>query len=141
MQLEKIKLKNIRSFVDGEIDFPSGTTLLAGEIGTGKTSVLLAIDFVLFGIRRGTGTGLLRNGEDNGFFVFVDGQQIDFVPEPTAAGRNLEIPFPEGTQEIQIIGTEVIPEFGTIATLILGAAIVSIIAVTSRSRLSVTPKF
>jgi len=42
---------------------------LAGDIGTGKSSVLLALDFALFGIRRGelSGSDLLRHGKSNGF--------------------------------------------------------------------------
>ena len=36
--------------------------------------------------------------------------------------------------------TNVVPEFGTIAAMILAVAIVSIIAVTARSKLSLTPR-
>jgi exonuclease SbcC len=69
MILRKIILKNIRSYIDGEINFPLGSTLLAGDIGAGKSTLLLAIDFALFGVRRGelSGNALLRNGADNGF--------------------------------------------------------------------------
>lgn len=40
----------------------------------------------------------------------------------------------------EIVFTNVVPEFGTIAALILVVAIVSIIAVTARSKLSLTPR-
>ena len=40
----------------------------------------------------------------------------------------------------QVVFTNVVPEFGTIATLILIVAIVSIIAVTARSKISLTPR-
>ena len=62
-------MKNIRSYTDGSIDFPLGSTLLAGDIGTGKSTILLAMDFALFGIRRGelAGDELLRHGENSGF--------------------------------------------------------------------------
>ena len=43
--------------------------------------------------------------------------------------------------EVEIKDCVVVPEFGTIAVMILAIAIVSIIAVTSRSKLSVMPKF
>ncbi len=49
--------------------------------------------------------------------------------------------IPAGAQEIEIIGTFVIPEFGAIAALILAVAIISIIAVTAKTRLSVLPKY
>ncbi len=40
----------------------------------------------------------------------------------------------------QVVFTNVVPEFGTIAALILVVAIVSIIAVTARSKISLTPR-
>ena len=55
--------------------------------------------------------------------------------------RSLSIMFPAGTEEIEIIGTFVVPEFGTVAALILAVAIISIIAVSARSRLNVLPKY
>ncbi len=68
MKLNKIKLNNIRSHVDQELIFPEGTTLLSGDVGSGKSSILLAVDFALFGIRPGelSGSALLRNGADSG---------------------------------------------------------------------------
>jgi predicted secreted protein with PEFG-CTERM motif len=41
---------------------------------------------------------------------------------------------------IEIIGTFVIPEFGTIAVMILIIAIISVIAISAKSRLSIMPK-
>ena len=68
MLIKNIKLKNIRSYIDEEIDFDKGITLLSGDIGSGKSTILLAIDFALFGLRKGylSGSALLRNGENNG---------------------------------------------------------------------------
>ena len=40
----------------------------------------------------------------------------------------------------ETIELNVVPEFGTIAILVLAAAIISIVAVTTRSRLSITPR-
>ena len=69
MIIKKIKLENIRSYINHEIEFPEGSVLLSGDIGSGKSSVLLAIDFVLFGLRRGdlNGSMLLRNGKNSGY--------------------------------------------------------------------------
>lgn len=69
MIIRKIKLHNIRSYLDEEIEFPEGSILLSGDIGAGKSTVLLAIEFALFGLERGVveGAGLLRNGKDEGF--------------------------------------------------------------------------
>lgn len=81
------------------------------------------------------------DGTDTGFIVLVDGEETAVIEEADDETRTLTIPVLFGAQEIEIIGTMVIPEFGTIALLILAAAIVSIIAVSSRSRLSILPKY
>ncbi|MEK6952227.1 MAG: AAA family ATPase [Nanoarchaeota archaeon] len=67
MKINKIKLENIRSYLNQEINFSDGYTLLAGEIGSGKSTILLAIEFALFGFGSNvTGGSLLRNGENKG---------------------------------------------------------------------------
>ena len=67
MLLKKITLNNIRSYKQQEIEFPKGSTLLSGDIGSGKTSILLGIEFALFGLQPGQrGSALLRNGEEQG---------------------------------------------------------------------------
>jgi len=68
MLLKKLKLENIRSYISQEVNFPEGATLLSGDIGSGKSTILLAIDFALFGLQKGSlsGNALLRNGEKKG---------------------------------------------------------------------------
>ncbi len=67
MILKKVILNNIRSYEHEEIEFSPGSTLLAGDIGSGKTTILLAIEFGLFGLQPGQrGSILLRNGKDEG---------------------------------------------------------------------------
>jgi len=80
-------------------------------------------------------------GPDTQYIVLVDGEESDFQEWPTAAQRKLEIPFTHGATTIEIIGTEVIPEFGTIAGLVLAVALISIIAVSAKTRLNIIPKF
>jgi len=66
MRIKKIQIENLRSYEKQEINFPKGSTLLSGDIGTGKTSILLAIEFALFGLQPGQrGTALLRSGTEN----------------------------------------------------------------------------
>jgi len=72
------------------------------------------------------------------FMVLVDGEEWDDVE---INGNEVTIDFPAGTNEIEIIGTFAIPEFGTIAALILAVSIISIIAVSSRTRLSVLQRY
>ncbi len=72
------------------------------------------------------------------FMVLVDGEEWDDVE---INGNEVIVSFLAGTEEIEIIGTFAIPEFGTIAALILAVAIISIIAVTAKTRLNVIPKY
>ena len=81
MELKKISLENIRSYTSSTIDFPLGSVLLSGDIGSGKSSILHAIDFALFGIRKGdlSGASLLRSGEKKGFVELsfkIDNKEI-----------------------------------------------------------------
>ena len=55
--------------------------------------------------------------------------------------NEVTVMFPAGTEQIEIIGTFVIPEFGAIAAMILAVAIISIIVVSARSRLSIMPRY
>jgi len=65
MLLKSIKLNNIRSYLNQKIDFPTGSVLLSGDIGSGKSTILLAIEFALFGVRRKhlSGSSLVRHGK------------------------------------------------------------------------------
>jgi len=81
------------------------------------------------------------NSEDDQFFVLVDGEEVDFEEIATSTERTLTINFMAGTEEIEIIGTFVIPEFGTIAAMILAVAIISIVAISAKSRLSILSRY
>ncbi|MBT3407147.1 SMC family ATPase, partial [Candidatus Woesearchaeota archaeon] len=65
MKLLSLKLQNIRSYKFEEIKFPNGSVLLSGDIGSGKSTILLAIEFALFGVKKPdlTGNALLRKGK------------------------------------------------------------------------------
>jgi len=71
-------------------------------------------------------------GDDDVFYVLVDNKKADFDETVRTTSRTLEISFPDGTEEITIYGTQVVPEFGTLASFILAISIVSIIAVTAK---------
>jgi len=81
------------------------------------------------------------NGGDDDFFILIDGEEVDFDETITSTDRTLTIAFPAGAEEIEIIGTFVVPEFGTIAAMILSIAIISIIAISAKSRLSIIPRY
>jgi predicted secreted protein with PEFG-CTERM motif len=122
----------------------SGATVTEMEIDMDSTSLIIEID----AIDNGSITVTLPrdvidatiNGEDDDLFVIVDGEEVDFEESKTSADRTLTIEFPAGAEEIEIIGSFVVPEFGTIAVMIFAIAVISIIAVSSRSRLSIMPR-
>ncbi len=81
MIIKKLQIKNIRSYGELELEFPVGTILLSGDIGAGKTSVLLALQFALFGLQPGQkGASLLRQGEEKAsakLLIDIDGIDIE----------------------------------------------------------------
>ena len=104
--------------------------------------------FIKLQIDRDNLDSLKNDGNDEKFIVLIfnsknaDPIQTEFRElEVTDQFRTIEIPFQNGDTDIQIIGTFVIPEFGTIATLILVVAIVSIIAITTKSRLGMNFRY
>ena len=81
---------------------------------------------------------LIKPFEDGTFVVIVDNQEMqDF----TQVGNTLTIPCIAGTEKIEIHGSWAIPEFGVIAAMILAVAIVSIIVITAKTRLSLVPRY
>ena len=88
-----------------------------------------------------------NNGQDINFIVLMyEGDskipiQTDFKKvESSDEFRSIDIPVKNGDTKIEIVGTHVVPEFGTIAMIVLAVAIVSIIAVSAKSRLSIMPR-
>src|SRR3989344_3987302 len=79
MIINKIKLENIRSYISKDVYFPEGSVLLSGDIGSGKSTILLAAEFALFGLERGSGSALLRNGKNSGYVELdfdIEGKQV-----------------------------------------------------------------
>ncbi len=74
--------------------------------------------------------------DDGSYFVLVNGEEVEFSQD----GNNLTIPFEAGTEKIEIVGSVVVPEFGTIAMIVLAVAIVSIIAITAKTRTALIPR-
>jgi len=74
--------------------------------------------------------------DDGTYFVLVNGEEAEFSQD----GNDLTIPFEAGTEKIEIVGSVVVPEFGTIAMIVLAVAIVSIIAITAKTRTALIPK-
>jgi hypothetical protein len=73
------------------------------------------------------------NGTDTQFVVMAGGKEIKFQDVNTTTDRILSIPFTNGTDQIEIFGTFVIPEFGSIVGIIVVLSVISVIVISRRS--------
>ena len=61
-----------------------------------------------------------QDGKDDTFIILIDGIQVEYREAIVhSESRIITIDFEQGDSRIEIIGTYVIPEFGTIAMMIL----------------------
>ena len=84
---------------------------------------------------------LKGDGSDEVFIIVVKNSQNEYPVqtefrkiETTDEFRSIEIPLKNGDSDMQIIGTFAIPEFATVAQLVLIIAIISIIAITAKTK-------
>ncbi len=69
------------------------------------------------------------------FVVFSDGQENSQISITEEDEINIvEIPLNTDSNRVTIVGASVVPEFGTIAMIILAAGIFSLIAMTFKSQ-------
>ena len=113
----------------------SGGVVTGAIINTNDNSIIVSINAEDDGTLTVTPSKKVQDGI---FMVLVDGEEWDDVE---IVANKVTVMFPAGAEQIEIIGTFVIPEFGTIAAMILAVAIISIIAVSARSRLSIMPRY
>ncbi|NDB63583.1 MAG: hypothetical protein EB170_06920, partial [Nitrosopumilaceae archaeon] len=78
----------------------------------------------------------LLSAENGDFVVLVDGLEEDYTITYDNNKQTLTLPIPEETQEIEIIGTSVVPEF-PFGVLVVMGVVVSVAVVFSRSRLAI----
>jgi len=112
----------------------SGGVVTGATINTNDNSVVISINAGNGGTLTVTPTTSQQKGI---FMVLVDGEEWSDVE---ILGNTVTVMYPAGAEEIEIIGTFVVPEFGTIAAMILAVAIISIIAISAKSRLSIIPR-
>ena len=68
-------------------------------------------------------------GMDDSFYVLVDEEEVDFDEIATPVDRTISVWFPDNTDEIEIIGTFVVPEFGMVSVFVLLFGIITAIAI------------
>ena len=74
--------------------------------------------------------------DDGSYFVLINSEEVEFEQ----MGNTLHIDYMAGTEKIEIVGSHVVPEFGTIAMIVLAVAIISIITITAKTKTSLIPK-
>ena len=112
-----------------------GGTITGATLNTDDNSIIISINAEDDGTLTVSPSKTIQEGI---FMVLVDGEEWDDVE---IVANKVTVMFPAGAETIEIIGTYVIPEFGTIAAMILAVAIISIIAVSAKSRLSIIPRY
>ncbi len=123
-----------------------GATVKGGTIDMDSKSLIVQIDSdsdgdLTLNIPRSVLDS--KSGDnDSRFFVLVNDEEQDIYSESkTDDTRSVTIQFESGVDKIEIIGTQIVPEFGAIAALVLAVAIISIIAVSAKTRLRLMPKY
>jgi predicted secreted protein with PEFG-CTERM motif len=114
-----------------EITTGQVTSIIAN---TNEDSLVISLESSKDGILSVTTSDfLIRPFNDGSFFILVDDEKTDLFKYEN---KILTIPYTAGTEKIEIYGSYVIPEFGTIAIFVLAASIVSIIVVSKKHSLS-----
>ena len=81
--ITSVKLHNFLSHKDTELSFDNGVTVFIGENGAGKSSIIEAITFALFGkTRRGAIEDVIRDGETQAYtqiYFEVNGKKYQAI--------------------------------------------------------------
>ena len=100
MILRSLKLENVRSYKTATVEFPQGISLFEGDIGSGKSTILMAIEFALFGLGSQKGGSLLKTNESKGSVSLefsVDGD--DYIVRRTLVRKGGNVQQGEGHLE------------------------------------------
>ena len=109
--------------IGGNTDDSTLLVHLFGADDDGKLEIILNSD-------------IITPFDDGSYFVLVDSEETEFEQ----MGNTLHIEYNAGAEKIEIVGSHVVPEFGTIAMIVLAVAIVSIIVLTTKTRATLIPK-
>ena len=132
---------------DGTVEVPEEldiSTMVYTEITNGKVSGIIANtneDSLVISLESSedgilsvtTSDFLIRPFNDGSFFILLDNEKTDLF---NYENKILTIPYTSGTEKVEIYGSYVIPEFGTVAIFVLAVSIISIIVVAKKHSLS-----
>ncbi|MDE1727390.1 MAG: PEFG-CTERM sorting domain-containing protein [Thaumarchaeota archaeon] len=116
----------------------TGATINDMLISTHETSLIISLNStsngnLVINLPRNLIDAKAGLGDDR-FIVLVDDTYTTFHESKTDANRTLSIAFTNGTQRIEIIGTQVLPEFGSLSLAILAVSVMSIVAISAKIR-------
>lgn len=116
----------------------TGATISDIQVNTQETSLVILINSTSDGnlvidMPRSLIDAKAGVNDDN-FIVLVDDTYTKSHETKTDTDRTLSIAFTGGTERIEIIGTQVLPEFGSVSVAIFAISVVSIVAISARSR-------
>jgi len=115
----------------------SGVPVTSITANADDDSVIIAIDVADDGVLSVTlHSEVITAFDDGTYFVLINIEEVEFEQ----SGNSLTIPYGAGSERVEIVGSHVVPEFGTIAMIVLAVAIVSIIAITAKTRTALIPK-
>jgi len=115
----------------------SGAPVTSITANADDDSVIIAIDATDDGVLSVTlHSEVITAFDDGTYFVLINNEEVEFEQ----SGNNLTIPYEAGNERVEIVGSHAVPEFGTIAMIILAVAIVSIIAITTKTKISLIPR-
>lgn len=119
-----------------DVSYSFDGELLAIEVDQESTSLLVGLDQVRESTFEISFPAELLAAENASFVVLVDGLETDYVVSYDGDNPTITMSIPEATEEIEIIGTSVIPEFplGVLAIMGIVSAMTLVI---SKTRLSV----
>lgn len=111
------------------IAYTQANSLIILANGTGNSVLTITLPRDLIDAKSGD--------KDSTFMITDDGLPTEFKESKTDTSRTLTISFEYKTNPeiFMITGTHVVPEFGTIASLVLMIAVISIILVSARTKL------
>ncbi len=93
MIIREIEMENIRSHTHTKINFPTGTILFEGDIGSGKTTILMALEFAMFGNSTPNFyRNLMRKGAKKAYVRVkfeVNGQEYEIYRSLVHRGRGI----------------------------------------------------
>ncbi len=118
-----------------EIFYTTDGNVIAMAIDNELTSLLVGIENVendsFFQIEF---SNELISAENNAFAVLVNGYEVEYTVSSTDLGTKLIFSIPAYTEEIEIIGTFVIPEFPLGIFLVL-VSLITVVIVFSKSKI------